>query len=312
MKAALLSLLLLSCSLAAAEIVVREQVLMGTFATIKTQTSNSSCIQKAFERIREVEASLSSYKIGSDIYNLNLYGKASISQDTYEALTEALHYFKQSGGYFDISIGSITRQVLDFNNPSSSVDRVKMQNAKLLLDSLELNQTVASIDLNATLDLGGFGKGFGVDKAIKTLKECGADSAVVALSGDIRCLKKCTVSIQNPFGTKSIMRFQTIKDNLAISTSGDYNRFIKTRAQNHLINPKTKTFSTKLASATLISKIKNSTLDAYATAISVMPHAQAIELLESNNIAYILIYSDHKVIKSSNLLEHIKIVDDWL
>ena len=62
------------------------------------------------------------------------------------------------------------------------------------------------------------------------------------------------------------------QENTAISTSGNYRRYVQNSDYNHLINPKTRASQKTFASISLISdRYSNSDLDAYATAASVMP-----------------------------------------
>ncbi len=93
---------------------------------------------------------------------------------------------------------------------------------------------------------------------------------------------------------------------MAISTSGNYNRYVKSTKNNHLINPKLKRPQDKFISITLISSMKNSDLDAYATTSSVMPLKKAYEFLDSLDLAYITMSSDGKLRFSANLMSKIK------
>jgi len=81
----------------------------------------------------------------------------------------------------------------------------------------------------------------------------GVKKAVISASGDIRCLDKCHLYIKNPFGEGWIIDLKTKHRNISISTSGNYERFIKSKENNHLINPKTGKPQQNFASITLFS-----------------------------------------------------------
>ncbi len=293
---------LLLSTLCFAEVVERVQIHMGTFVSIKTDIAHSRCVTLAFDRIGRVELALSSYDERADIYRLNMHGVAKISNDTYEALTKAQKYYIQSGGYFDITVGSITRKQMSFNDPNATYDQDAVSDARVDIKSLEFNTSYAKIESTITLDLGGFGKGFAADKAVEVLKECGVKSAVVALSGDIRCLGRCNIAIENPFGDGTIFEFETPYKETGVSTSGAYRRYVNERKYHHLIDPKRKTPNSIFASITVVSDITSSDLDAYATAASVMDKEMASKFLDSLELKYLMILHDGTVIKSDDFV----------
>ena len=86
-----------------------------------------------------------------------------------------------------------------------------------------------------------------------------------------------------------MLSFQTKDINLGITTSGNYNRYVKDKSNNHLINPNTKKSQQNFASITLVGDIKSSALDAYATAASVMPKKKAYNFLDSLGVGYVVV-----------------------
>lgn len=284
-----LLLLVLVSSLSMAEMLERTQMLMGTFATITLPQESRKEQQKSFEILRSVERSLSSYDPDADVYRLNHEREASITVYSYEAFLLSQRYYQESAGYFDITIGSITKGLYRFGEEERSVSRDERQKAKVGFDGMHFNAKKASLESGVTIDLGGMGKGFGVDKVAAYLKIQNITQGRVALSGDIRCLDICKMAIQNPFGEGEIATFTTKEANTAISTSGNYRRYIKDKSQNHLIDPKRKHAQQVFASITLVSHGANSDIDAYATAASVMPLEKAISFLDGLDVGYLLI-----------------------
>ncbi len=267
----------------------RTQMLMGTFATVSLPKENSKEQQKSFEILRSVEKSLSSYDVEADIYKLNHDSSSQISSYTYEALVLSKEYYKKSSGYFDVTVGSITKGLYRFGEETRLPSTDQLKEAKIDMEGLHFNEEKAWIDNGTVVDLGGMGKGFGVDKVASYLKKRNIIQGRVALSGDIRCLDICNMAIQNPFGEGEIATFTTKEANTAISTSGNYRRYIRDRSQNHLIDPKRKHAQQVFASITLVSHGANSDIDAYATAASVMPLEKAISFLDGLGVGYVLI-----------------------
>jgi len=289
-----------------AEMTSRTKVLMGTFATLSLDSKDKHYFKPAFETLKGVDNALSSYKTDSPIFILNQNKSNTLLPLTYEALTLSKRYYEESDGYFDIAIGSVTKDLYKFGEDESLPSEEALKKSDTSFSSLHFNEKEAFILNNIKIDLGGMGKGFGVDKAMKFLKSKSVHKAVVAMSGDIRCLDVCSVEIQNPFKQTPLASFKTKKEEMGISTSGNYNRYVKSTQNNHLINPKTKLSQKKFASITLVSELSNSDLDAYATAASVMPREKAYEFLESLDLAFVVVETDKKVVVSKNIKEYVK------
>ncbi len=294
-------------SLNAEPLVKRTQVLMGTYVSISLAPDQLERSKDAFERIKEVELALSSYAPESRIYQLNHQHRVYLLQDTYEALLFSQKYYKQTGGYFDITIGSITKGLFHFGEEERIPSKEELKQAKVDFKGLHFTPQEAWTDKGIVIDLGGMGKGFAVDKAVEVLE--GIDKAVISLSGDIYCIGRCSMQVQDPFQEKILASF--MMKNMAISSSGNYRRFVKKLKYNHLINPKKRASQRTFASITLISnRYLNSDLDAYATAASVMPFTTALRFLKRMEIAYLLVRNDKKVIinkKFKKLTQNLKL-----
>jgi thiamine biosynthesis lipoprotein len=182
----------------------------------------------------------------------------------------------------------------------------ELKEAHVSFANLTFDEEKASLSTNTKVDLGGMGKGFSVDKAAAFLREKKVDDAVISASGDIRCLAICKIEIQNPFGELPLASFETLAPDTAISTSGNYNRYVKSTQNNHLINPKTKVSQDKFISLTLISHLPNSDIDAYATAASVMSSEKAYAFLDTLPLAYIILQADKKLVVSQNINKYVK------
>ena len=283
------------------KMIKRTKVLMGTFVSISLNSDDYRLFKGTFEILHRVDGSLSSYKTTSPIYKLNRERKAEINLLTYDALLLSTKYYKQSFGYFNIAIGSLTKDLYHFGENERVPEYWELKESDTSITSLEFDERSASLGQGVKIDLGGMGKGFGVDRAVEYLKINGVEEARVALSGDIRCLGVCKIEINNPNAKEPLISFFTKETDMGISTSGNYNRYVKTTQHNHLINPKTKISQTSFTSITLISKLPNSDLDAYATAASVMATKLAYKFLDSMDLAYVVLQSDGRLIKSKNL-----------
>ncbi|MBD3823203.1 MAG: FAD:protein FMN transferase [Epsilonproteobacteria bacterium] len=283
------------------ELIERTQVKMGTFATISLEPKDISHAAKAFEILENVENSLSSYRKETPISRLNRYGYAKLDGYAQEALGLSIEYYEHSGGYFDITVGSLTKGLYRFGEsdllPHPSLARL----ARVSIKGVTIKGDDAALAKGIKVDLGGMGKGYGVDRVSDYLKKSGVSHALIALSGDIRCLNRCEIAVQNPYGEGAIARFSVSQES-GISTSGNYARYVKSQKTNHLLDPKSKQSQRNFDSITLISHMPNAALDAYATALSVMPKERAYEFLKSLDAAYIIVESASKrVLVSENI-----------
>jgi len=284
----------------------RTQIIMSTFVTISAESADKEYIEHAFEIMKDVDLSLSSYNPNATIFLLNKHRHSELDKYAYEALRLSKKYYKKSDGYFDITIGSITKDLYRFGKDERLASLQELSDAKVSVSGLSFTESEAILDKGIKVDLGGMGKGFAVDKVADYFRVHGVRNAIISASGDIRCLSTCKVEVQNPFGDDYLLSFETIKKDLGITTSGNYNRYIKSLKNNHLINPKEKRAQTNFISISLIGDMPSSDLDAYATASSVMPMQKAYEFLDTLGVAYIVMQSDRELVISKNISKFTK------
>jgi thiamine biosynthesis lipoprotein len=288
----------------AQETQTRTQAMMGTFVTLTLPTE---FIPKTFEQIKVLESVLSSYDSKALVYILNHHHKVISHKYLLEALLLSKRYYHETDGYFDITIGAISKDLYHFGEENETIPSLlSMQEASLNIKGIYLYDKMIITDKNISIDLGGMGKGYIVDKISLWLNEQNISQGVIALSGDIRCLDLCDFDLQSPYSEESFAKLQSKVPNLSISTSGTYRRYIKNKKNHHLLNPKIASQGQDFISVSLFSLANNSQIDAYATAISVMPKAKAYAFLEAHSeIGFILVESGGKVVLGNyeNLIE---------
>ena len=269
----------------------RSQVIMGTFCNITLEEKNKKQIQEGFTLLKEIELSLSSYDKKAKVYKLNHQEKVMSDKYLTEILEKSRDIYNESSGYFDITIGSVTKGLYHFGENEQVPSQKELDSARVELKGIVENNGTIRLEKGIKLDLGGIGKGYGVDKVAQYYAEQNITKGKISLSGDIRCLDICNFSIQNPFEENStLMTLKSKISNLSISTSGTYRRYIKEKKYHHLIDPKTKKQGRVFVSVTLLTHADNSKIDALATAISVMNEKDALFfLLRQPSIAYILV-----------------------
>jgi len=279
----------------------RTKILMGTYASI-TLEERLDLIQEGFEIISEIENSLSTYKNTSTTELLNTYKWVKLDTHTYEALSLSKKYYDDTHGYFNIAVGGITKNLYHFGEDKEFIPHGRILDlANTNIKGIHFNKHEASLDKNIKIDFGGMGKGYAVDKVKAYYLKQGIKKAQIALSGDIACIGRCRVGVQNPFKEDSVLfEFKSKHHLSAISTSGTYNRYVKNQKNNHLIDPHTNKPQASFSSITLVSTLSNADLDAYATAASVMPIQMSIKFLDALDLAYIVITNNKQIRLSKN------------
>jgi len=120
----------------------------------------------------------------------------------------------------------------------------------------------------------------------------------------------CDFALQSPFSEQTFATLTSNIPNLSISTSGTYRRYVKDKTHNHLINPKTATQGKAFVSVSLFTNAANAKIDAYATALSVMPKQKALAFLKAHDeIGFVLVESNGEIVYG-NLEKFVSI--QWL
>ena len=297
-----LLLFLLPLFIYSQEMLARTQALMGTYVTITLPEKHNKQISEAFQELKKIELALSSYNENADLYKLNLYHQIDYNSILAEALkiSKALYY--DTDGYFDITIGSISKKLYRFGEKNSTIPSQKALNEAVLnIEGINVKEETISTQEDITIDLGGMGKGFGVDHIASFLQEQNITQGIIALSGDIRCLDLCQFALQSPFKETPFALLRSSVPQLSISTSGTYRRYVHTQKHHHLIDPKRATQGKAFISVSLFTKADNTKIDAYATAVSVMPKEKALAFLDTHKEIGYLVMTPDRTIYSGNL-----------
>ena len=141
-----------------AKSISRTQVIMSTYITINLDVKDEKYIQKGFDIFKDVEMSLSSYDKNAKIYKLNHSLHVELDDYTYEALQLSKKYHKNTNGYFNVTIGSITKDLYRFGKDEQVPSYAELLKAKLSIDSLHVEPRFAKITKGIKVDLGGMGR----------------------------------------------------------------------------------------------------------------------------------------------------------
>ena len=134
--------------------------------------------------------------------------------------------------------------------------------------------TIRSRNPLAAYDLGGFAKGYAIDRCIERLREHGIEHAIVNSGGDLRAIgsrndRRWRIGIRHPREDSIIASIATDGDD-SVFTSGDYERLFQVEnvRYHHILDPRTGYPATGTSAVTVVHD--SATLaDAAATALFV-------------------------------------------
>jgi thiamine biosynthesis lipoprotein len=282
-------------------------------------------IDRAFAEFRRLEGLMTTWRPDSEISRINAAaGRAAVpvSPEIYDVIAASLEYARLSGGAFDISFYGL-KGLWHFNDdlrpelpdPAEIKRRLPLINWR----QIHLDPKAHSVRLGRAgmaIDLGGIGKGFAVDAAVRVLRDQGVRNGMVQAGGDLML-----------FGSKSGQPFLAgVRDprsaamddyfavcpliNHAFSTAGDYERgFVKNGVRyHHILDPRTGYPAHGARSVTVYAK-DATTADGLDDAILILGPERGLKLIESiPDAGAIIVDADNKVHISKRLQGLVKIV----
>ncbi len=166
------------------------QAMATTFEIVVQHTDKlyaQQAAHAAFDELDRIEGELSRYAETSDVARINHLGAGEPLQlglDTFECLKVSQRIHKQSGGAFDVTVGYLLDCWRDEDKKPRvpSDDELKFARAHTGMNLLRLDEKRFTIELFISpvrVDLGGVGKGYGVDQMAELLGEWDVDRALI-------------------------------------------------------------------------------------------------------------------------------------
>jgi len=295
-------------------VIERVQFHMGTYARIISYGGTNEDVDLAFREIMDLDNMLSDYKPESQISRINKSAgqrAIKVSDGVIDVLTFAKQVSIETQGVFDPTIGALTIGVYRFGRVSKQVaiNEENIRKARSLVNyrGIQINGNYVKLKKEGMmLDLGGIGKGFAVDKAVQVLKDRGISRGMVSLSGDMRVFGSgLEIGIKDPSGKGTIASFKTGTTNLAISTSGGYERSVDAggRVYHHLIVPRTGKPGDDFLSITVLMSGNNTLADAYATSLYLMGWEKSKDFLSDHpEIGVFIVFPDRSIYHNQTFL----------
>lgn len=281
---------------------------MGTEFYITLYAENAeiaeSAADSAFRRVEELNQILSDYHAESELNRLSATSgsgeEISVSDPLWDVINKGFEISEKTGGAFDMTIGpfvSLWRDLRDDPDPQLPDSTLLQETSKSVgYELIELDEQEQTVRLTASdmqLDPGGIAKGYAVDEALAVLRHYGITSAMVNGGGDISIgeqppnRKGWDVQIYSDHPRYKDTPLILTLSNQAVTTSGDLFQYIEIDGTrySHIIDPETGLGLTEGRKATVVGE-KGISVDAYATAFTVLPSSESLEIAEScDNLA---------------------------
>jgi thiamine biosynthesis lipoprotein len=291
---------------------------MGTQAKVELwepdEQRANKLIQSVVDEMNRIDQLMSPYIESSQLSQLNkLAGEQAVkvSHELFDVIKQSVYFSTLSDGAFDITFASVGFYY-DYRDNKFPSDTV-IENTKPLINYRSLvlddtHNTIAFKKPGVKVDLGGIAKGYAVDKCIELLKKADVSHAFVQAGGDSRLLgdkrgRLWSIGIQHPRQENKVLT-QLPAENVAISTSGDYERFFIHNDEriHHIIDPSTGRSSKQSISVTVIAN-DSITADALSTSVFVLGAEKGLALINSlDDVSAIIINNNGKLFYSSDLM----------
>lgn len=315
----LLSILFLLQQLQEPEPLVHQGTAMGSSLEIQvTHPDQERCrqaIAAAVGEIDRLERMMTDWKPESPLMDVNrAAGKEAVAvpEDLFFLIHRCQQISELTHGAFDITWAGAGRlwnwrapepQVPDAETVRKALENVGWTHVALN----EEKKTVHLTREGMLIGLGGIGPGYAGDLAMRKIQELGIRNAVVNLSGDVLLAggkdgKPWPVSIAHPRRKDEVMAVIPVS-NLAVSTSGDYERYFEKGGKRycHIIDPRSGYPADQCQSVTIVAPTL-AFADGLATGVFVLGPVEGMKLVESlEGVEALIVAADGAVTTSKGL-----------
>ena len=321
----LLSLLVGGCQ-GGPHLVKRSQMLMGTVVFVTAVAGDELTAQKAakagLDEIRRLEDLMSTWIPTSELSQVNAAaGKhpVPVSHENMEVLKASIRMATLTEGGFNIAVGpAVAAWNVSQEGRIPSLAELKALRPFISLENVTLDEKAGTVFLKRVgmkIDVGGIGKGYAADLVVDVMQKAGATAGVVALSGDIKTFGRMPDQDQFVFGIQHPRKEQgqilghIALENEAVSTAGDYQRFIMKDGirYHHILDPTTLQPARGCQSVTVLAK-DGIMADGLDTGIFVMGPKKGMALIEAlPDVEGVIVNAQGELMISSGLKSRLRI-----
>ena len=288
--------------------ITKEGYYFDTYITITVYNQkDSKYINDCFKLCEKYDVLFDRTDENGDVYRINQErNHVSIDPETYDLLSKAIDYSKESNGKVDITVaplidtwgfvGSSIQEKKDKPSDEEIKEAVNKINYENII--LEDDGTVSLKD-EAEIDLGFIAKGYIADKLKEYLVSKDVKSAVISLGGNVVVIgnkpdgSEYTVGIKDPDNKNDICQTVKVSDE-SVVTSGTYERYVEYDGikYHHILDTKTGyPVDNNIKSVTVICD-SSTDADALSTLCLILGEEESKEILKNHNAEATFITAD--------------------
>lgn len=274
----------------------REEAIMGTAIRVELQSGSLAAGEAAMEAVMQemhrIDRTMSPHKRDSELSVINreaAHRAVPLSDEMLRLVSRAIEFSELSDGAFDITYAGVG-QLFDYRlGIKPSDEALARACATVGYRHLLLDRKAGTLRFareGVRIDLGGFAKGHAVDNCVAILRHHGIANATVAAGGDSYVMgdrgdRPWSIGIRDPRRPGEVVAVLPLED-VAISTSGDYERFFEQDGVrfHHLIDPKTGKSPSAVRSVTILAD-DGLTTEGLSKCLFVMGLDKGMRLIES-------------------------------
>ncbi|MBY0505526.1 MAG: FAD:protein FMN transferase [Bryobacteraceae bacterium] len=211
--------------------------------------------EAAFDEVRRLDDLLSNYKSASEWSEINRFAAERpvvVSPESFHLLSACLEYSRRSEGSFDITVGPLMKVWGFYKGTGRLPHRAEIRSVLASVGSSHIRldperRTVSFGRPGMSIDPGGIGKGYAVDRMVQILRDAGIRSGFVSAStstvyaiGTPPGEAGWKVTISHPKDRARSVGEALLKDE-SLSTSGNYEKFFVAgkHRYSHIMDPRT-------------------------------------------------------------------------
>jgi thiamine biosynthesis lipoprotein len=286
-------------------------------AIAQTDTLAWKAVQLGIAEIERIERLISSWDENSQTSAINRNAGIApvwVDQELFNLIVRAQKIAQLTQGAFDISFASMDK-IWRFDGSLTALpDEAEIMEARQFINwkAIDMDaeaQTIFLPQAGMKIGFGAIGKGYAANRAKALMQDTpGVVGGLVNASGDLISWGQAptadgwTIKIADPRQKDQMLAWLRI-DNLAVVTSGDYERYLEFEGKRyaHIIDPRTGYPTTGIKSVSVICPDAE-LADALATSVFVLGTSAGLDLINKlNNIECLIVTDEDELLQSDGL-----------
>lgn len=271
----------------------RSRYLMGTVCEVIVN-GDAARADVAFDEIARVEGLISTWSGRSGLAAINRAGGGVASPELFNLVAEAMRLGRLTGGAFNPLVGPLVelwQTRADGALPAPEAMRAVLPLLSLDGPTLDAERRVVELPAGVRFEEGGFGKGYGLDRAAVALAAAGVEEYLIDFGGQLMIRSKgpVEVAIAHPERREQPAILLTMTSGSISTSSGSEKTFVVDGERfSHILDPRD---GRALPPRGSVSVVSQSALeaDALSTALYVMGPGEGIAWADAHGVAALFI-----------------------